>query len=87
MGIASLPYLYNDMSVPNLPTPYMLLRYSTWRTVRSRNDKSFRTSIADFGHVQPMLVPSPPASVQHVVSMVDTFATRNFGENSFNFDE
>lgn len=42
------------------PTPYMLLRYSTCRTVRSRKERSFRTSIADLGHVQPMLVPSPP---------------------------
>ena len=40
----------------------MLLRYSTWRTVRSRKERSFRTSIADFGHVHPMLVPSPPAA-------------------------
>lgn len=38
----------------------MLLRYSTCRTVRSKKERSFRTSIADLGHVQPMLVPSPP---------------------------
>lgn len=50
------------------PTPYMLLRYSTCRTVRSRKERSFRTSIADLGHVQPMLVPSPPDARKHQTS-------------------
>src|SRR5436189_3809750 len=41
-------------------TLYVRLRYSIWRTERSRKDMPSRTSMTDFGPTQPMDVPSPP---------------------------